>query len=127
MCLKRGGRPTAVSSHSLKLAALHREKDLHTLAGRASCGRIIQAPVFLHVPQLRERYHFRRPLVSSPAMRSVGYDQASNVLEIEFPGGEVYGYLAVPPDVHRGLMTAKSAGRYFHQRIRGVYEYERVE
>ena len=59
-------------------------------------------------------------------MRSVGYDQASNVLEIEFPGGEIYRYLGVPSDVHRGLVTATSAGQYFHQRIRDVYEYERA-
>jgi hypothetical protein len=60
-------------------------------------------------------------------MRSVGYDQTSNVLEIEFSGGEVYRYFGVPSDVHRGLMTAKSAGRYFHEYIREACEYKCVE
>lgn len=74
-----------------------------------------------------ERNDIHRTFVSSSALRSVGYEEEQRVLEIEFPGGEVYRYFDVPPDVHRGLMTARSAGRYFHQRIRGVYEYKRVE
>ena len=57
-------------------------------------------------------------------MRGLG--DVAAVLEIEFPGGEVYRYSNVPSDVHRGLVTATSAGRFFHQRIRDVDEYERV-
>jgi len=53
--------------------------------------------------------------------------QASKVLEIEFPSGEVYRYFGVPSDVNRGLLTANSAGRYFHEYIRDGYEYVHVE
>jgi hypothetical protein len=69
----------------------------------------------------------RRTFISSSAMRSVGYDQASKVLEIEFPSGGVYRYYGVPSDVNRGLLTANSAGRYFHEYIRDGYEYVHVE
>lgn len=96
----------------------------------ASCGQRTADHPNSDVPpssSTAERSDIRRTIVSSSAMRSVGYAQASNVLEIEFPGGEVYRYFDVPPDVHRGLMAANSAGRYFHEYIREVYEYERVE
>jgi len=101
-----------------------------TTAIAASCGQRTADHPASDVPPSSsavERSDIRRTFVSSSAMRSVGFDPASNVLEIEFPTGEVYRYFDVPSDVHRGLMTAKSAGRYFHRRIRGVYEYERVE
>ena len=67
-----------------------------------------------------ERSNIRRTSVSSSAMRSVGYDQASNILEIEFSGGEVYQYFNVPAEVYRGLMAAESHGRYFHQHVRNA-------
>ncbi|MFO1095050.1 MAG: KTSC domain-containing protein [Planctomycetaceae bacterium] len=60
-------------------------------------------------------------------MRSVGYDQASTVLESRFPGGEAYRYFGIPSDVHRGLLTANSAGGYFYEYIRDAYVCGRVE
>ena len=43
------------------------------------------------------------------------------MLELEFTSGEVYRFFAVPPSVHRGLLDAPSAGRFFQERIREVY------
>ena len=48
------------------------------------------------------------------------------VLELEFSSGDLYRYFAVPPSVHRGLLSAESAGRFFAERIRPVYPSERV-
>ena len=62
----------------------------------------------------------RRTSVSSTAMRSVGYDEAQQVLTIEFPDGSVYEYQGVPAETHSGLMRAKSHGRYFQQHIRNT-------
>lgn len=59
-------------------------------------------------------------------LSSAGYDEAMAVLELEFSSGDVYRYFAVPPSVHRGLLTAESAGRFFAERIRPVYPSERV-
>ncbi|MER6396928.1 MULTISPECIES: KTSC domain-containing protein [unclassified Kitasatospora] len=67
-----------------------------------------------------------RLAVDSSALRSVGYDAARRVLELEFTGGSVYRYDAVPGRVHRELMAAESHGRYFARRIRGRYAYRRV-
>lgn len=67
-----------------------------------------------------------RTPVSSSNLRSVGYDQMSQTLEIEFTSGSVYQYFNVPVSVYRGLMGASSHGEYFAQNIRNVYRYRQV-
>jgi hypothetical protein len=58
----------------------------------------------------------------------VGYDEGQEILEIEFTNGAVYRYFDVPAEVYRGLMAAKSHGRYFNQQVRGAgYRYQRME
>ncbi|GAB2837384.1 KTSC domain-containing protein [Microbacterium insulae] len=66
----------------------------------------------------------RRHPLQSGAIASAGYDPALSVLELEFTTGEVYRYYAVPPSVHRALVSAGSAGRYFREHIRDVYPSE---
>ena len=66
----------------------------------------------------------RQP-VTSRNLRSVGYDQASRTLEIEFNSGAIYQYDGVPDAVHGGLMRASSHGSYFHQNIKDRYPYRR--
>ena len=64
--------------------------------------------------------------VSSSDLRSVGYDQDSRILEIEFHGGRLYHYFDVPISEYSALMDSPSKGRYFHQRIKDVYSCVRV-
>lgn len=63
----------------------------------------------------------RRTAVDSTTMRSVGYDSAQQILQIEFTSGVVYQYLDVPVAVFDELMAAESKGRYFNQEIRDDY------
>lgn len=63
----------------------------------------------------------RRRAVVSSAIASVGYDEATAELELEFLSGEVYRYFAVPRSVHAHLLSAPSMGRYFQQHIRDRY------
>lgn len=67
-----------------------------------------------------------RELVRSSNLRSVGYDPASKVLEIEFQDGSVYQYSGVPATEHSGLMAAPSKGSYFHQHIKDRYLYRKI-
>ncbi len=60
----------------------------------------------------------RRTAVDSSTMRSVGYNSAEKVLEIEFTSGVVYQYLDVPVAVFEKLMRAESKGRYFNDETR---------
>ncbi|WP_241681045.1 KTSC domain-containing protein [Pseudactinotalea terrae] len=54
-------------------------------------------------------------------MAAVGYDAATNELEVEFIGGDVYRYSMVPPSVHRELMVADSIGAYVNREVKPHY------
>jgi hypothetical protein len=64
--------------------------------------------------------------VSSSDLRSVGYDETTKLLEIEFHGGRIYQYYGVPRAVYEGLMQAASHGKYFHTHVKNAYPYQRV-
>lgn len=66
----------------------------------------------------------RNPVQSSN-IKSVGYSPATRELEIEFASG-VYSYLNVPPEIHKQLLEAKSAGSFFSYAIRGKFESAKV-
>jgi hypothetical protein len=63
--------------------------------------------------------------VSSSAISSVGYDERSAVLEVEFCSGAVYDYLQVPEKVYRDLLKAPSKGVFVSRRVRDRYEFVR--
>ena len=62
----------------------------------------------------------RQPVESS-MLRSVGYDETEQVLELEFQSGEVWQYLGVPKSEFAALMNASSHGSYARGNIIGVY------
>jgi hypothetical protein len=68
-----------------------------------------------------------RVSVSSSNLRSVGYNEEEQILEIEFNGGRVYQYFNVPPKIHNGLMAASSHGKYFHRNIKDTYSYDQIK
>lgn len=67
-----------------------------------------------------------RTPVASSNLKSVGFDDDEGVLEIEFHSGGVYQYADVSPETYRELLSAQSRGRYFHENIRGQYDYFRI-
>lgn len=68
-----------------------------------------------------------REAVVSSNLKSVGYDEDSSTLEIEFHNGSVYRYADIPSSEYRALMAADSKGRYFNANIKsGGYSYRRV-
>jgi KTSC domain len=69
-----------------------------------------------------------RQSVKSSMILSVGYDSATNVLEIEFRRGpRVYRYSGVPEFLYQGLMAAPSKGQFFTSRIADLYRTECVQ
>ena len=67
----------------------------------------------------------RQPVESSN-LRSVGYDSASETLDVEFANTMVFRYLDVPVDAHAELMAAASIGSHFAKAIRGKYLSEKL-
>jgi hypothetical protein len=62
--------------------------------------------------------------VESSSIDSVGYER--NVLEVRFRNGGLYQYFDVPEELVVMLMQAGSKGRFFNQRIRGVFPARRL-
>jgi hypothetical protein len=60
--------------------------------------------------------------VESSSLKSVGYDELTQTLTVEFHTGKKYSYGEVPVEVYNDLLEAKSAGSYFAKNIRGKYE-----
>ncbi len=60
---------------------------------------------------------YRVPVKSSD-LASIGYDERTMTLEIEFLNGSIYEYNRVPKDIYVGLMRAESKGKYFRQYVR---------
>ena len=93
-----------------------------------SCGRPSSGHLDSARPAIERGDSIQRTTVSSSALRSVGYNEDQQTLEIEFTNGAVYRYYDVPPEVYRGLMAAESHGRYFHQHVRNKnYRYQRMD
>jgi hypothetical protein len=67
-----------------------------------------------------------RTSVTSSNVESVGYDEDSQTLEVEFKNGGIYQYFDVKKDVFDDLLSADSIGAYLSARIKGVYRYSRV-
>jgi len=69
----------------------------------------------------------RQPVASS-LIRSVGYDPAGCILEVELiEPNRVYTFYDVPFSVYDELLEAPSKGTYFNDFIRDLYAYEERE
>lgn len=67
----------------------------------------------------------RQPVVSSD-IASVGYDETTQTLEIEFKATGIYRYFSVPAHVAAELRATPSPGKYFRQHIKGKYAWEKI-
>ena len=65
----------------------------------------------------------KRQSVESSNLRSIGYDEDKEILEVEFLHGGIYQYIDVPKDEYEGLMGADSHGKYFSANIRNNYDF----
>jgi KTSC domain len=64
--------------------------------------------------------------VESTTLVMVSYDDARELLQLEFCSRAVYQYFLVPATVHQSLLDAPSKGRYFNQVIRGRFPYRLI-
>jgi hypothetical protein len=67
-----------------------------------------------------------RKRVNSSKIRSVGYDERNQTLEIEFTNGQVLQYLRVSHETYRRLMAAPNAAAYFEDNIAEDYTSRRI-
>jgi hypothetical protein len=76
--------------------------------------------------------------VQSHQIKEIGYDSPTNTLAVAFYQGgykgergpnapaSLYHYSAVPPEVHTEFMAAESKGAFLKERIKGKFDYLRI-
>jgi hypothetical protein len=65
--------------------------------------------------------------VSSTNLSSVGYEEESLTLRVEFLNGTSYEYYNVPKEVFEELLNSSSKGQYLNSNIKkGGYPYSKL-
>ena len=59
-----------------------------------------------------------RKKVNSSGIRSVGYDQSTQTLEVELTDGSIWQYSKVPGEVQRRFLAAPSMVSYYRDNSR---------
>lgn len=67
-----------------------------------------------------------RSTIVSSNIASVGYDETTQTLEVEFLNGSIYQYYNFPINMHEQLMQAQSKGQFLHIYIKNAFPYSRV-
>jgi hypothetical protein len=67
-----------------------------------------------------------RTQVKSSSIRSVGYDPAAKILEVEFASGAIYRHHDVPPEIYVDLLSAESVGKFYGANLRGKFQYAKA-
>jgi hypothetical protein len=63
--------------------------------------------------------------LNSTAIRAVSWDAQTLTLNITFTSGGTYSYYGVPEWKYHALISAASAGLYFHENIRDQQSFNR--
>jgi len=64
--------------------------------------------------------------VNSSNIHSIGYDDRSLIMEVEFTSGDVYRYFGIPEYLYRQFSNASSHGQFLNDNIRYNYRYQKV-
>jgi hypothetical protein len=65
--------------------------------------------------------------VKSSNLRSIGYDEPTQILEIEFQQGGTYQYFGVSKKIYDNLMKAVlSHGEYYERFIKNRYRRKKI-
>lgn len=67
-----------------------------------------------------------RILVNSSNIRSIGYDNQSSILEVEFTSGDIYRYFGMPEYLYQQFLNASSHGQFLNDNIRHNYRYQKI-
>lgn len=66
------------------------------------------------------------PLKSSN-IEGANFDPATGVMTVKFKNGGTYHYQGCKQDHYDGLCSAKSAGKYLHQTIKGAFKFKKAD
>lgn len=64
--------------------------------------------------------------VGSSNISSIGYEEASQTLEVEFNNGSIYQYYNVDLGLYEQLIQAPSKGQFLNTYIKNAYPFART-
>ena len=67
-----------------------------------------------------------RKRVNSSKIRSIGYDEKTQTLEVELSNGQIWQYPKVYPEVYRRFLAAPNPTSFFEDRIAEDYTGRRI-
>lgn len=67
-----------------------------------------------------------RNRVTSNPFRSIGYDEGSRTMEVEYNSGRRYALRGVPRGVHDALINADSIGNHYNKNVRGRFKTQEL-
>ncbi len=86
--------------------------------------RLAAARAGRNAAALEEAFGEYSQSVDSSAIRTVGYSEQDQTLQITFlQSGRTYTYYGVPLSVYRQITQASSPGRYFNANIKNHYRF----
>lgn len=62
-----------------------------------------------------------REYVESSMIKSIGFDQNTSTLEVEFNSSAIWQYYDVLESTFYEMQSASSIGKFFHSNIKGQY------
>lgn len=68
-----------------------------------------------------------KPVAKSSNIKSIGYDDKTSMLYVDFLSGLSYSYADVPRDVWEALESSNSKGSFLHVNIKGKYAADRLD
>jgi hypothetical protein len=71
--------------------------------------------------------NIKRYPVESSQISSVGYDEGTKVLVVEFSRGALYAYKNVEKGTYNNFIDSDSPGKFFNQMIKNEYEFEKLK
>jgi len=74
-----------------------------------------------------EALNMHRTAVAANGIAQVGYEDGSEILEIEFKSGNVFQFFNVPPKMFHQLMDTPFKEFYYQNNIYDRFPYKRVE
>lgn len=91
----------------------------------APARRVLPAPHLPspQVPELGEGEFLDR----KSFLRAVLYDTETRVLGVRFKSGSTYRYFNVPPHVYRDFLASRTKTKFFRERVRLCFRYQRVQ
>lgn len=64
--------------------------------------------------------------INSSRIRSVDYNESTEILIVEFVSGGKYKYFSVPEEIYNGLVQSASPGNYFDSFIKRTYNFKKA-